>query len=1305
MFRAAVGPMLLSASIAIVFQFASMVLHLQQDLAQEISIPDSDRVDQTDAVTARIDSTDSISVTLHETVIEWHGSANTLVSVNVYIDGFREAFAPSQRSNEEGISFLEITLVPDCTLCLSPREWLDANNVVEVETQGSETYRLVLPSMDADLDFGRDLVGGYGPRNQEIEVALRRNGQLGNSTKRAVKINENGRFLLDFSESWDAEFSDKAILILSDEDDNVIQKRFKAPQLRIELGELLGCAQDHRRFLKTKFLDSPGNHRLSSCDGGQDRVQAGDRIVVERGDSYLVEGADTTIELSVPSLDVQVNAITGEITGISDANLTLDLQVSNALGESLRRTVVTDSQGRFSIESGGAPLASTNIEIELDGRNGLVVVKRSVSRSVFIGLSNEVVTAHLGGRSDSEADFLSVSILDPQGEQVGSTSFSASDSGLTGRRPEWQEDTWRGGLEASDPGDEVYPKKAQSLEIAWGEESPKRLAFPPIERRVLPTKRAIDGQTESNAIVMLSFAGESIFDVKRPALRTVSDSKGVFSFDLTSEALELNPGDWGLVVVWHPNEKIAFYETWSIPEYRLNLTTGLLSAYDGLGMTLEIETKNTEGEIVNRVTQNSGYRLSLGPNPKVPLRPWWSVRTIVHEQQSWVELGRGWEISVDTTSRGSDIIVVPKLILLPDIDTDTIFGSSDFSIESIELSLSSPRTGDPRFKNRKLRQIFPQPLGQDFILSVSDSFDLRPGDAIAMRARAFHGVEFERIHQIPLFVLDPDTGWLSGEAATIFPGSAILVRHSRDGQVLGEHRGEIGSYKYAAFLVRIQDTNHRPISFEPGDILDVDIEASTRSTYRFVLPDLKTSIDWESASVSGVLSPVGFIEITSGIDTSIPQLDDSGRFEIGLVPQEAIRQWLRPGRRVQISAYLGNGLQMQRSLIRPIFSLEHSGRRIEAKLNAFSVLSAEVLDAHGNVISNGSTVAPDYIHETFDGDELHNTFLELKKTADFSSLEAGHVVRLSVNKESLDEIVVPDIELAADWADGQIIGKVEQGSALSYSKASDRKCTPEPWFSWESPRYTRSRRSVDAFVDADGEFLLPFAESLGGDLDPGHQLRLENQVESGHWVYRTISKASSALEWRTSVVHGCARPRGLVSVELKEEGGIRKAYAETGTDASGHYVIALRDESNEPVSVYATDTLEVCSMAFCTTMSLATLPEATLGSQRLVVRKLGENQDAFVEFSPYHEFGVVPHPQLESLSRSVWYPWTLQTRADQDGSLEFTDTLPLDRRLPWRISDLREVRVWAKVAPGGFVVDRFTASRRSQIYLPLVYRE
>jgi len=1233
---------------------------------------------------ATVQTSGIISATLYGSAIDWHGEPGDLVGATVLEDGFAVAYTSSRSiADQGGVARLSLSRAQNCAVCSRHGGPIRPDSRVVVYVHDGSVVTATIPSLAGDLDFDRELIAGIAPPNSQVELALF--GQEGEiRIARKLSVDSEGRFLIDLGlEGIDVTSRDRAEVVLVDVDGHRFRADIVAPMVLLEWDRRIGCAWHRDDLLNVVVQGADGQLKESGCQGRESPTPApGDIVTLERGTGFLVPGAVSSVRLVVPELEAAFDILGQSLIGQGPPAETLQVRLSTGVRAPWDVDVMTDASGAFQ----AAVPADPGLEAELlyDGGNGIRLKAISVDRMVFVGLQNAVVAVRLP-RYGGDGAYLSLS--DPAGD-VKADLYLQRD---------WEEVPWSGmWSDAEADENAVAPQPGDGLTLDFGDAALIEVVVPEITAEVDATNDVIEGTAPAGVKLQITFAGEWALHPTRPPIDIIVDADGRYRADLQG-SVDIVPGMWGLVVERPAAGPVAFYTVWDAAQLKLNLTTGLLDGTGRVDERVRCQVHRADGSPLLDTTVRNPWLLSL--SYQWPNRPRWTVFLTEDMEQASNDVATGDVIAVESDSSQTQLIV-PPLDVNASAATDEVWGMTTPGT-TVTIRIAAP-VDQPLRVGMGLEDSVVAAADGSYRLRLADRFDLRGGDEVRVTLTTPEGHVVSRFVQTPKVIIDLNNGWITGGYIERRPAApeTVTAALTRQGVPVAGVISEAAVAGHgSSFFVPLRDANGNPVPPRDGDQLILRIGTPDPQVLEMRVPGLDAVMDWDQARLRGRVTSPGLLEVHLGAGTILyPARDGDGAFDLRLAIPGAVGPFAVPGRTAGLRLYLPTGDIVQRRFVYPSMSVELGGARVDGLLEPLAEAHIEVRDAQGSLRATGSARAKEYSTEGYDGDATSNFTAIVTDASGAVKIESGDRVRMVVGGLTV-EVTVPEIRLDVDWENGRLDGQGPADGQSAWAVQGDRSCGPYPGFSWASLRDLRRWSTYPPLMN----------DQLGGfsfepfDVQPGKRFLIGALVD-GHRVYRTVARASAAIDAERGVVEGCSQPLEMVTASIHDEDGEARAQAEVVADATGRYQVRLQPADGGSAPIQPTDSVTICAIGDCAVLNAQ--PAGVALSDGMIHGEGQAGQPAFLTLVPRYPFVARPqYPQLEGPTKSRWYPLVRQIALDEGGQFELLDAeiAAWERYwpLPWKIADLEALRLWSQVEAGRYFISDWPRQESTRIFMPL----
>jgi len=758
--------------------------------------------------------------------------------------------------------------------------------------------------------------------------------------------------------------------------------------------------------------------------------------------------------------------------------------------------------------------------------------------------------------------------------------------------------------------------------------------------------------------------------------RTAAQQDDHYTVDFAGVG-DLARGMAGPVVLRQQAGRFEFHTCWAITDLDLLLGVGTTGGVAGLrgdgcaGRGVRVRWLTPDGR------QVADYREVLRPEgiPGLSSPTHWSAG-MQDSSGRGLDMLPGDRFEVDV---GDDhvAVTVPELTIDVDVAADTMNGRT---MPNITVTVGARRRGTSgeTFNNTTVSEANGQ-----WHYDYRGTFDIQHGDSVGAGIRTTEGYQVRRMVEAPGLLLDLNDARLTGVSlangdlvAELMEGGT--ARSQATSRTPGDGAFEIVFHTADAALRRPQAGDTVRVSVQAGDL---------REDLAMQVPDLAFDVNPATRVVAGRATPGGILRLhavgtlfsaqgTDGIGTSgsfAPAIAADGTWtarleDFGSPGGSASAVALLPGLQLAASYRLPEGHMATLRSYLPVANVEHGGPRVCGAGPAEALVEATVADADGAI--RGRT-------EGRVGDDLRFDLVLRDAAGQPVATRTGDTVRTVVGDARID-MTLPTLTLNVQWR------SMRPGRGW-----------PESLVEGTGPplrqAYLRAPAS-DCFTGAAWHSVREF---LSGTSDAGaYRVNIDHQAAGGgvevafltpdrHRFFRHAVRAQARIFVDTDRVAGRGQPLQPVTLTLRSVEGNVLGRANGHADVDGRFDLGFLDDSGQPVSSRAGDTVHLATM--------------------------GDSADVVVQPLTF-DFGLrsgvlgltVPGAAIQLTVRLV--DGTVRRFApvaDASGRLGFSPG-DIPAREAWSLADVQEIALTLK-APGGHEIvaeGHVNAVERSTVFLP-----
>jgi hypothetical protein len=692
-----------------------------------------------------------------------------------------------------------------------------------------------------------------------------------------------------------------------------------------------------------------------------------------------------------------------------------------------------------------------------------------------------------------------------------------------------------------EPGDSIQIDEA-------GDGDPIRIEVPSIEVNVDPRRDRIEGSAKPYA--QLRLLAESPTQATDIASGT-ADAGGHFEFDLSGR-FDVLPGMNGRLEM-ALDERTTVYAGWSAVRLELEFRDARVRVRGNapIGHPVVIEYRTADGHAIGRHELRAGPLFSL-----------WA--TEIHDDAGLpIRPMAGDRVAAILGSTRTEVILPPFRVAV-DVQHDRVVGQTlpDHELELL-LSHAVLHNGQ-RASEAKLRT----DANGNFEWKPAQDFDILHRDRLLVGLETEDQHRFEWQQSAAGLVLDRSAGQVTAIVSPLEEVRLSLL------DVGGQTRGiwHARADSIGAVSIPLEGSPGNPILPNAEELILL-ADSTSKLITSLQVPAFDLRIDEERARFEGsatgggslvVYVDEGFVRRRYSFGGAIADLSRSAQFSIPF--SEFIGDpvgspfEIRPGQVIQVSQYLPSGNQVLEQRQVPIVSIPLDNALVCGLGEPGSRIEAILQEADQTVAQGQSVVA---------SDRKIRLLLSDGSGSPVAS-RSGQVVLLSVDGEPIGRWVVPSTVLTVTWSAPpsarysaipytQIEGRLP--GATDY-RITDRLALDDPCAS--GMRDMARRAWSDASLPS-GQFGAGI-----GLVEPGQGFEFSFGLPSGHRAHHHRIRPQVLVHVGGDRVEGRATPLTKLEIII-ERAGRQLAAGITQADTIGHYALALRTQSGDPVVIAAGD--------------------------------------------------------------------------------------------------------------------------------------
>ena len=1146
---------------------------------------------------------------------------------------------------------------------------LRPGDVVRIAQSGQRPLEIAVPALGAQLDTAADRLEGTAPAGAVLAVLAQTEqaGPDGSILHRDIPAQavagDDGRWTVDFGAGGTdlpaGRTRGQAWIDTPDRDRFLV--RFADARLDATLGayEVRGLATPGRTVrgtverpgaepmaLPPRPVIGDGSFALGTAGFGMFGPPPPDALALAPGDriELVVAGDDGAVEatrtVTLPALAVAIDAGRDRVTGTAPADSPVRIEAAPLDGAARAFAARAGADGAFAADLSGAvdlgPGWLVRAGIEPSAHVAVAAVSVVPQTRVGVGLT------YVRGLAEPGTP-ITVTLRAASGAQ------RRLEPGFAGADGQWSV----GFGELLDPSGAVEVRAGDRIEIAAVDGDPQLATVPALTALADAERDTVGGTAPPGARLRVASGGVEV--------ATTADAAGRWSASFAGR-LDLAAPMGGEVRL--DDGAFAFHTTWSVVRLNVELGANRITGNGPRGRALDAVLRDAEGRTVARATGRVFDQLQFG-----------SARVIVIGL-----VDDGFDLSFDdVTGQGVPIqpgdvlqltagdqtvsFVVPPLDGAVFVDDDVVSGRTR---PGATIRLRVQRGDDQAAEAEVVAD-----ANGTFSHRFAPVFDLLHNDLVQIEAEV-GGHRVTRYVGSPGIQVDLDRAAVQGRVA---PDARVRIELQRGGLAIAgveTQSGPDGDYQ-AALL----DRAGRRLTPRSGDRLTVTPIDPAGPALAMTVPELTVDADAVAHTVGGRATPGGSLAVLAndpagddgfGFGQAWPEPRADGTWTADFVPSVRVR----PGLSITARYRTGDGHVAVRTRVVPLLSAEHGGPNACGWTMPAGTVTTELRDPAGRIKGRGEGVGAPW-------DGAFHTILRDGASPVTSATSDTVAADLS---GSAAEVVLPPLDLAMDWSQQRLTGRVTPGTAPLL-------------------RYPAQRCGAGLEIDGPGlrvGFSLNFgAAPAGGAIDirvplpiaAGQGFEIAQRTASGHRVYRQFWRSRVEAYLTTPRVTGTTNALAAVALTLRGADGAAKGTASGAADASGRYDLAVRAADGTPVALAPGDRLT----------AVAGGDSAELGIEAV----------AF-DWSPGGPIaGTAPAGRAVALTLRLADGRRLSVprAADDAGRFAFgADEVPL--RAGWTLDDVVGVRVALETAGGHAVIDQsadFDApdappARDGRIFLP-----
>ncbi len=1120
------------------------------------------------------------------------------------------------------------------------RQYLRPSDTISLTVQGGTPVLATVPALAADIDPVTDRVVGRAPAGADVEVVVHHGPDASDVLTETVKADGAGAFQLDLAGRVDvmpgtdgaatttvtAGHQFRAAFAVLESDLTVGSRAISG---RASLGAqltvtILAPDGTTRGTLQQEVLgdiewSTPGGGGGPGGGAALPLVAVGDRVRVAKSGGPV--GADQTLEIVVPQLQVDVNKDTGVVTGVGPANAGIVVLADGPGNNNIERRTTTDASGFFRVELGQPIDSGWRVFVTYDPGTGIRV------RSLFTVPQIEIPIhgTSVGGVSAASVP-ITVTLRTKDGDLKGRVNTNTNNNGNFNANFSQQPNETR-----VEPGDVV------EVDLTSGD--PLLLPVPLITAQTNADADTVSGVGPADATLQITAPGQGGPGGGTPAvtLDVKVGADGTYVADFAGQRDIVAPMNG--TISYTESRGHVFTTGWAA--VRLNLTlgentvTGNGAVNRKVTVTLKTPDNKTAALVETRVSGGGGGGPAAGGND------WVAQMIDVTSQQVEFRTGDTLQVTV-----GDDQIslLLPTLSGVAFIGEDLVNGITEPDTE-VRIQLTGQGGGGPGGGGGGAVATVTSDAQGLFDNDFSEARDMLYNDIVQLRIlQGPHQVY--RIVRTPGLRLNFNNAVVTGAIEPSVDYTAQLLTST--GGVRKALNGRTA--EDATFAVQFLDASSEPMVPNPGDkIVLAAPSAQEAKEVSMEVPELTVQSDAETEIVNGRATPGGNLTVQvsqtffrpgrggGGFGVSRPQIAEDGTWQarFGGGGGGGGQFNVVPGQQFEATYRLPVGHIAVRTHNEPLVNAQIGGGRVCGVGPERTQVTADVTGASG---PTGSGRARSDNFGSFEVRLIQGGV----GTVELATAP-GQTVGADIAGKRYEE-VLPELIVAVDWDTGRVTGTAPPNTQVFLTSPA-LGCLGTRDFEGGGIQFGIANSG------ANGQF--------GGQValrDPGEGFEVAVFNADGHRAYRHVYRTLGQIYVRKDQVGGQATPLSPVTAVLKTSGGQERGRYVTVADSSGRFLGRVEDASDQPVIINAGDVVSL---------------EA--GGELVDIKV----EDLTFDFDPVNGLsGAAPANRdltlyMQLADRRLL---TVELRTDNTGRYGFR-AADIPPRADWTFADVRRVRV------------------------------
>ena len=1264
--------------------------------------PNAAAPDRPNAAAAQAASRAPVTATVGGRLLRWRTLPHSLVTATLRAGGAVKAEGAAE-SDDRGRVVLQLWGEASTPV-------IAAGDVLSFKAEPvDDVWQVTVPALAVDVDAAADRIVGRASPGQVVDVRLRpqpdagvdyfgesigtpgqRSGlPSGPAIARLVTAGGDGSWALDLAGDADVAPGDQLEVVAIDGGGDVFVTLGAATAAFVRAGSAYGLAHASLGTTVTIDVIAPDGRRRTTLqgvaaeagdgsptalayfgpidDGGEEEEpdggaadggggggdldatpQPGDQLVLRR-DGGLVATAAATVTL--PALAVDALDRAGGVRGRAPAGAALRARLLGPFGERLEVPLQSRADDTFDarVDAALGPgwravlvwSDAAGVSCGVVGAMPQLRARIGARRLDGIGHPDRVVTATMRAAGDA-----------PVGPYTTTAAPDGSFAIVLGDES----------VPAGPASPRLTPGSVVEVELEPGD--PVVLAVPDVTTSTDPDRERVTGVAPPGAeLVVTLHRPETIGDSGEVYGYTLADHRpvragldGAFAIDFgvaapSGPAVDLEPPMWGEAVLVRPDGHFVT-RAWAPVAIEAWLDSPWLNGHGPPGEAVAITVRDAAGNVVVQHTEANAEPWT------VDSPDWWTDLTDRFGQTVPLEAGDEIEVAI---AGQRERVVVPVLEAASHVADDRVTGRTApgapveltvFLPEGDDVSLESRAAADGRF---------------DFDLAAAGA-DLVYNAFVSLATQVGRH-RFGNEVNVPGLTVDLDAGEVAGSAE---PDVVATLSVERAGREVG--RRTVPTGPYAWFNTAIPGADGAPLALRPGDVIVLSTPGARFIEPRvtMVVPELTVDLATTRDAVTGRFDPRGALVVNLWANreervwpgqTRLATEPD-GRWALGWDNADfrltggwtAWAQWTSP------SGHKATRLRTVPQLDLRLDSPQACGQALPARPVRLALRGAA-----GDAVA-AATAGPDGRFAA--GFAAANGQPRAVRPGDRIAADLGGWA---------DDIVVPPLAFAVDWATGRISGTTAASTTVGLATWSG-DCTADGGGLGWTPWSTQS--------GADGRFGLPLPSPESGLFEDG-RFALVVDAALGHRVYQPLGTVRITAWAETAALTGTGWPGQPLTATLHAAGGALRATAAGAVGDDGRWALSFADGGGRPAVLRDGDIVRV----------------GAGGSHgQLTVEPLAFDFDVARGVRGTARPGRLVGVELDVVARRLPGGDTVSYALEADAQGRFVLDAP-PPRARWSFADVRAVRASIALTGGHALRSELAlAAPTTAVYLPIGHR-